>query len=75
MLKAILKDVLLVFIVIVAQLAMNKIGAKESNMYFIVASGILVGAIDFIVSFCKIKLESVNYTIKGITKTKNTKKK
>ena len=75
MLKAILKDVLLAVIVIVAQLGMNALGAKENNMHLIIASGILVGAIDFIVSFCKNKLESVNYTIKGITRTKNTQRK
>lgn len=73
--KAILKDVLLALAVIAAQLAMNAIGGKENNISFIIATGFLVGVIDFIVSFCKIKLESVNYTIKGITRTKTTKKK
>ena len=72
MVKAILKDVLLAVVVIAAQIAMNMINAKENNWFIIIMSGLLVGWIDFFVSFLKDKLESVNYTIKGITRTKNT---
>lgn len=76
MIKAILKDVLLAAIAIAAQVGMNALNHKENDWFLIVLVGVLLGVADFVISYMKGKLESINYTIEGLTKgtTKYDKK-
>ena len=66
--KAILKDVALIVITIAAQVGMNALNHKENDWFYIILIGMLIGVVDFVVSFFKDRLESVNYTIPGLTK-------
>ena len=68
MVKAILKDALLATIAIAAQVGMNMLNHKENDWFLIVFVGVMLGVADFIISFMKGKLESINYTIEGLTK-------
>ena len=68
MFKAILKDVLLATIAIVAQVGMNTLNHKENDWFLIVFVGVMLGVADFVISYMKGKLESINYTIEGLTK-------
>ena len=68
MVKAILKDALLATIAIAAQVGMNMLNHKENDWFLIVFVGIMLGVADFIISLMKGKLESINYTIEGLTK-------
>lgn len=78
MVKAILKDVALAVAVMAAQVGMNMLNKEENDWLFIIVVGIILGVADFAISFLKGKLESINYTIDGITrgttKKKNKKK-
>ena len=83
MIKEIAKDVFLALVVAVVQVGTNMLYGKENDWFLIIFSSIALGTLDFIITFLKGKLESVNYTIKGITRTnknnnmntkKNTKK-
>ena len=66
--KAILKDVLLAAIAIAAQVGMNTINHKENDWFMIILVGVILGVVDFVISYMKGKLESINYTIEGLTK-------
>ena len=68
MLKAVLKDVLLALIAIVAQVGMNALNHKENDWLLIIVVSILLGVADFFISYTKGKLEKINYTFEGITK-------
>lgn len=78
MIKAILKDAALAAVTIAAQVGMNMVQNKENDWLFIIMVGLVLGAADFFISFLKGKLESINYTIDGITrgttKKRNMKK-
>ena len=68
MVKAILKDVLLAAIAIAAQYGMNILNHKENDWMVIIFVGVALGVADFVISYMKGKLESINYTIEGLTK-------
>ena len=68
MVKAILKDVLLAAIAIAAQYGMNILNHKENDWMVIIFVGVALGIVDFAISYMKGKLESINYTIEGLTK-------
>ena len=63
MIKAIFRDIILALAVIIAQASLNMVSQKPNDWGFIILSGILVGVVDFLVSFLKEKLESVNYKV------------
>ena len=63
MAKAILQDVLLAIIVIALQIIFNRMNGKPNDLVVVISLGLLVGAVDFCVSFFKGKFKSVNYKV------------
>ena len=66
--KAILKDVVLAVIFIVFQVAVNMSKGAETNWLMVIGIGLLVGLLDFVISYMKGGLENMNNKPKSINK-------